>query len=77
MCHTWAIQEIHIKHQSENRKGRDHLGNQRRRWKDDINMDILEIVCEGVDWIHLVLGPVTSCEDGKIPSLFHKKRGNS
>jgi hypothetical protein len=25
----------------------------RRRWKDNIRMDLLEIGWEGVDWIHL------------------------
>jgi hypothetical protein len=29
------------------------LGRRRRRWKDNIQMDIKEIQQEGVDWIHL------------------------
>jgi hypothetical protein len=30
------------------------LGRSRRRWEDYIGKDIMEIVWEGVDWIHLV-----------------------
>jgi hypothetical protein len=29
------------------------LGRHRRRWEDNIRMDIMEIGWEGVDWIHL------------------------
>jgi hypothetical protein len=29
------------------------LGRPRRRWVDNIKMDILEIGCSGVDWIGL------------------------
>jgi hypothetical protein len=29
------------------------LGRPRRRWEDDIKMDLMEVVREGVDWIHL------------------------
>jgi hypothetical protein len=29
------------------------LGSPRCRWKDNIRMDLREIGCEGVDWIHL------------------------
>jgi hypothetical protein len=28
------------------------------KWKDNINMDIKDIVCEHVDWIHMVQGRV-------------------
>jgi hypothetical protein len=33
-------------------KGNRPLGRPRRRWKD-VKLDIREIGCEGVDWIHL------------------------
>jgi len=29
------------------------LGRPRRRWKDNIKMDLQEVGCEGVDWIEL------------------------
>jgi hypothetical protein len=32
------------------------LGRHRRRWEDDIKMDLKEIGREGVEWIHLALG---------------------
>jgi hypothetical protein len=37
----------------ENLKGRDHSLRPRRRWEDNIRMDLREIGWEGVDWIHL------------------------
>jgi hypothetical protein len=37
----------------ENLKG-EPLGRSRRRWKDNIRMDLREIGWEDVDWIHLV-----------------------
>ena len=29
------------------------LGRPRRRWKDNIKMDLQEVGCEGMDWIEL------------------------
>jgi hypothetical protein len=34
-------------------KGRRPLGRPKRRWKDNIKMDIHEVGCGGVDWIEL------------------------
>ena len=34
-------------------EGKMPLGRPRRRWEDNIEMDVLEVVCEGVDWIEL------------------------
>ena len=31
--------------------GKRQLGRPRRRWEDDINMDLQEVGCEGMDWI--------------------------
>jgi hypothetical protein len=31
------------------------LGRPKRRWEDNIRMDLMEIRWEGVDWMHLVL----------------------
>jgi hypothetical protein len=33
--------------------GKRPLGRPRRRWQDNIKMDIMDIGLEGVDWIHL------------------------
>jgi hypothetical protein len=32
-------------------EGRRLLGRPRRRWKDDIRMDLQEVGCGGMDWI--------------------------
>jgi hypothetical protein len=41
---------MHIKFQSGNLKGRDHLVGYRHRWEDNIKMDIREIACRyGLD----------------------------
>jgi hypothetical protein len=34
-------------------KGGDHLGRPRRKWEDNIKMDLREIGFGDVDWIHL------------------------
>jgi hypothetical protein len=34
-------------------EGKRPLGKPRRRWEDDIRMDISEIGWRGVDWMHL------------------------
>jgi hypothetical protein len=34
-------------------EGKRPLGKPRRRWEDNIRMDLSEIGWEGVDWIHL------------------------
>jgi hypothetical protein len=31
-------------------QGKRPLGRPRRRWKDNIKMDIQEVVCGGMDW---------------------------
>jgi hypothetical protein len=40
----------------ERLKGKRPLGRNRRRWEDNIKMDLREIGLEGVDWINLVQG---------------------
>jgi hypothetical protein len=44
-------------------EGNKPLGRPRRRWVDDIKMDLVEIVWGGVDWISK-----SSCECGIEPS---------
>jgi hypothetical protein len=34
-------------------EGKRILGRTRRRWEDNINMDLLEVGCGGMDWIDL------------------------
>jgi hypothetical protein len=34
-------------------EGRRPLGRPRRRWEDDIKMDLREVGCRGADWIDL------------------------
>jgi hypothetical protein len=34
-------------------KGKIPLANPRRRWKDNMRMDLRKTECEGVDWMHL------------------------
>jgi hypothetical protein len=51
--------------QNSSLKGRDHLGRPRRRWEDNIKMDLKEVGWESMDSIHLSQGPVeVSCERG-------------
>ena len=35
-------------------EGQRPLGRPRRRWEDNIKMDLKEIGCGGVDWIELI-----------------------
>jgi hypothetical protein len=35
-------------------EGKRPLGRARRRWEDNIKMDLQEVVCRGMDWIELV-----------------------
>jgi hypothetical protein len=36
-----------------NLTGKRPLGRPRRRWEDNINMDLQEVGCGGMDWIEL------------------------
>ena len=36
-------------------EGKRQLGRPRRRWEDNIKMDLKEVGCGGMDWIELVL----------------------
>ena len=35
-------------------EGKRQLGRSRRRWEDNIKMDLQEVECRGMDWIELV-----------------------
>jgi len=34
-------------------EGKRPLGRPRHRWKDNIKIDLLEVGCEGMDWINV------------------------
>jgi hypothetical protein len=54
------------------------LGRPRRRWEDNIKMDLREIVVDGANWIHLAQDGVLMvgfCEHGDEPSGSIKKAG--
>ena len=36
-----------------NLRERDHWGDPKRRWEDNIKMDLQEVGCGGMDWIKL------------------------
>ena len=39
-----------------NLRERDHFGRLRRRWEDNIKMDLQEVGCGDMDWIELAQG---------------------
>jgi hypothetical protein len=51
-------------------EGRRQLGRPRRRWEDNIKMDLREIGFGDMDWIHLAQDRQVagSCEHGNEPS---------
>jgi transposase len=44
---------MHIGYWWESQKEIDQLGRPRRRWVDNIKMDLREIGCDAVDWIDM------------------------
>ena len=46
---------MHIQGLMEKREGKRPLGRPRRRWEDNIRMDLQEVGCGGMDWIELTL----------------------
>jgi hypothetical protein len=44
---------MHTKFWSENFKERDYAEDPRHRWEDNIRMDLMEIVWESMDRLHL------------------------
>jgi hypothetical protein len=65
---------MHIGYWWESQKERP-LGRPRRRWVDNIKIDLREIRGDGVDWIHLV--QEGSCEDGDETLGSFKMLGSS
>jgi hypothetical protein len=59
-------------------RGKRLLGRSRRRWEDDIKMDLREIGIDGVNWIRLAQDkdPVLGfCEHSNDPSVSINKAG--
>jgi hypothetical protein len=54
----------------EKSEGKRSLGRPRRRWEDNIRMDLRETGWEDVDWIHLAQDrdQWEACERGNEPS---------
>jgi hypothetical protein len=46
ICACWVL--------VEEPEGKGPFGRLRRRWKDNIKMDLQEVGCEGMDWIDVV-----------------------
>jgi hypothetical protein len=49
-------------------EGKKPLGTPRRRWVDNIKMDLREIECDGVDWIGLAWLGIGTSEQLNEPS---------
>jgi hypothetical protein len=60
-------------------EGRKPLGRPRRRWEDNIKMDLRDIGCGDVDWIHSARDRDTwrAVVNTVITFRFHKMRGIS
>jgi hypothetical protein len=52
----------------EKSEGKRPLGRPRRRWVDNIKIDLREIGWDEMDWIDLAQGREGSCEHGEEPS---------
>jgi hypothetical protein len=50
MRHVWGRGEVF----TEKPEVKRPLGRPRRRWKDNIKMDLIEIGIDGVNWIRMV-----------------------
>jgi hypothetical protein len=52
------------------REGKGPLGRPRRKWEDNITMDLQEVGCRGMDWIGMALERDVAgyCECGSEPA---------
>jgi hypothetical protein len=53
MQHEWGKKRNTYRILVGNPKGKKPLGRPRRRWVDNMKMDLREIGWDGMDWIHL------------------------
>ena len=60
-------------------QGKRPLGKSRRRWEDNIKMDLQEEECRGMDWIELAQdrGRWRALVNAVMNLGFHKMRGIS
>jgi len=49
----WGAGEVYTGFWWGKLEGKRPLGRPRRRWEDNIKMDLQEVGCRGVDWIEL------------------------
>jgi len=52
-CRAYGREERHIQGFGGKLEGKRPLGRPRRRWEDNIKMDLQEVGCGGMDWIDL------------------------
>jgi hypothetical protein len=52
-CSAYGGKERRVQGLVGKLEGKRQLGRPRRRWKDDIKMDVKEVGCGGMDWIEL------------------------
>ena len=52
-CSTCEEEERRLQGSGVESRGKDALGRPRHRWEDNIQMDLQEVGCGGMDWIEL------------------------
>ena len=52
-CSAYRGEERRIQGFGEKPEGKRPLGRPRRKWEDNIKMDLHEVGCGGMDWIEL------------------------
>jgi hypothetical protein len=53
LCFVRGRREVHREFWWGNLREREPLGRSRRRWEDNVNMNLQEVGCGGIDWIDL------------------------
>jgi hypothetical protein len=53
LCFVRERREVHTGFWLGNLREGETLGRSRRRWEDNVNMDLQEVGCGGIDWIDL------------------------
>ena len=49
-CSTYGAGAVHTGYWWETSEGNKSLGRPKRRWEDNIKMDLQEVGCRGMDW---------------------------
>jgi hypothetical protein len=70
MKHEWGGKRNAYRISVGNREGKRPLGRPRRRWVDNIKMDLRERGWDGMDWIDLAL--VNTVMNLRVPYNFGK-----